>query len=158
MKLQTAADGVTVVAGLATLVVIASIVWPAAVSEPFEDVRIDESVGIDFSLEPRTLIAVLQSGCGYCQESAPFYRRLLERDTAGIQVVVAAPSDDAGIGDYLASANIEPDAVVLVTRGQLPVPSTPTLLLVDGAGVVTHAWVGLLSAEREADLLDVLFG
>ena len=64
--------------------------------EPSEAVRIDKSVGIDFSSQPRTLIAVLQSGCGYCHESVPFYRRLLEHDTSGIQVVVATPSDDTG--------------------------------------------------------------
>jgi hypothetical protein len=31
----------------------------------------------------------------------------------------------------------------------LGIPYTPTLLLLDGAGVVTKRWVGKLSAEKE---------
>lgn len=101
---------------------------------------------------------VIQSSCGYCQESAPFYRRIIERDAADVQVVVAAPSNDAGIDSYITETGLDPDSVVLVDRWRLPVPSTPTLLLVADDGLVTHAWVGMLDAEREAAVLDVLFG
>ena len=116
------------------------------------------AIGIDFA-EPRaTLIMVLASDCPFCQESMPFYRRLLSHDRARVQVVVAAPVRDAGMGDYLASESVTPDAQVFVEAGILPVGGTPTLLVVDSEGVVTHAWVGLLDAEREADVLGVLFG
>ena len=101
---------------------------------------------------------MLQSECGYCQQSIPFYRRLLEHDTADVQIVVAAPPHDTGIEDYLASEWVNPDAVVFVEGGVLPVSGTPTLLLVDSEGLVTHAWIGLLDAGREAEVIDALFG
>lgn len=53
---------------------------------------------------------------------------------------------------------IDPDAVVFVEGGVLPVSGTPTLLLVDSEGLVTHAWIGLLDAGREADVIEALFG
>ncbi len=75
---------------------IASLFWPVdATPKPFKDVRIDESVGIDFSAYPRTLMMVLHSECGYCHESVPFYRRVITR-AVDLQVVVVASSDDVG--------------------------------------------------------------
>lgn len=116
------------------------------------------ALGVDFT-DRTTLIMALQSDCGYCRESMPFYRRLLTQDRAGgVQVVVAAPARDTGISDYLASEGVTPDAVVLDRAGELPVSGTPTLLVVDSDGVVTHSWIGLLDAERESEVLGVLFG
>ncbi len=48
--------------------------------------------------------------------------------------------------------------VLFVELGVLPVSGTPTLLLVGSDGLVTHSWIGLLDAKREAELLRVLFG
>ena len=119
----------------------------------------EETLGVDFASRPQTLIMALASDCGYCQESMPFYRRLLARERDSVQIVVAAPVQDIGIVDYLASENVLPDAVVFTDPGSgtLPVPGTPTLLVVDSEGVVTYSWIGLLNAEREADVLGVLF-
>ena len=123
------------------------------------DIVIEESLtGIDFSVAPRTLIIALQTDCQFCQESMPFYRRLLERDTSDVQMVVAAPSTDRGIGDYLASENIVPDSIVFVGPTSLPVSGTPTLLLADPEGVVTHLWLGQMAVESEAEIFEVLFG
>lgn len=159
MKLHTVADGISIAAGLGTMALLGNLYWPRAEPLPqFEDVRLEPEIGIDFTARPRTLVMVIQSSCGYCQESAPFYRRIIERDAADVQVVVAAPSTDAGIDSYLTETGLDPDSVVLVDRWRLPVPSTPTLLLVADDGLVTHAWVGMLDAEREAAVLDVLFG
>ncbi len=115
------------------------------------------AIGGDFSTSRQTLIIALQSGCGFCQQSMPFYRRLLERDTDDVRIVVAAPPYDTGIGDFLAAEGVEPDSVVFAGTGALPISGTPTLLLVDGAGLVTHGWIGLLNAEREAEVLEAVF-
>lgn len=157
-KLQVAADVATVVLAAAAIVALAVVYWPESPTAPETfDVWIDESTGIDPANAPRTLIMALDSGCGFCQESMPFYRRLLEHDTSDVQIVVAAPPYDTGIGDYLASEGVEPDSVVFAEPGALPVSGTPTLLLVDGEGLVTHAWIGLLSADREQEVFDALW-
>ena len=116
------------------------------------------ATGIDYSAGDRNLVMALQSDCPFCQESMPFYRRLLERDTADVQIVVVAPPQDTNINDYLASEGVYPDSIVFVAPGVLPVSGTPTLLLVNGEGLVTRAWIGVLSPEREAEVIDALFG
>ena len=158
--MRRAADAVTILVGVVALFVIVGRSLPPEV--PTLDVveqHLDPSiVDVDFATAEATLIMVLRSDCPYCQESMPFYRRLLERNTADLQVVVAAPTRDTGINDYLASEGVNPDSVVLVEEGALPVPGTPTLLLVDGEGLVTHAWIRLLNAEREEEVIEAVLG
>ncbi len=125
-------------------------------SEVFVDASLS---GIDFSVAQKTLILVLQSDCVFCQESMPFYRRLLsDRGVTDVQVVAAAPPYDTRIGEYLVSEGVTVDSVVFVESGVLPVSGAPTLLMVDSKGLVTHAWLGLLNAEHESEVMSVAFG
>lgn len=167
MRLQRLLDAMTVAVGVAVLAVLAANHLsrdtpgqaPAGQvdSTPLYEVRIDPAVGIDFAAGERTLIMVLRSDCRYCRESMPFYRRLLARDTDATQVVVVAPPDDREMGDYLAFEQVRPDALTFAEPNLVPVSSTPTLLMTDAEGLVTHAWVGLLDADREADVFVTLF-
>ncbi len=130
---------------------------PASAPTPtIQDVYIDRAVA-DFGRTSKTLILALKTDCVFCQRSAPFYRRLIEHDRPDVQIVVAAHPNDHGIEAYLASEGVNPDSVVFVESGALPVRGTPTLLLVDGEGLVTHAWIGLLNADGEAEVLDAVF-
>lgn len=157
VRLVGEAVGVAVVAVLMLMIGARSLL-PASTTPAAVDVRLDASVGIDFATGSRTVILFVQSSCAFCRESASFYRRLLAHRTTDVRVVVAAPAVDAGLRTYLVSQEIEPDAVVYVEQSELPVSATPTLLVVDPDGVITHAWIGLLDTEREADVLDVVFG
>lgn len=114
-------------------------------------------VGLDFGVAERTAIVFVQQECPACIESLPFYQRLTDRDTDSVQIVFAAPRHNTNIESYLLSHDIIPDRVVLVGPGQLPAAATPTLMLVDPAGSVTHSWVGWLSDEVEREVLDALF-
>ena len=125
-----------------------------AVGEQLDSV----ALGVDFDAGAKTLIMVLHSDCVFCQQSVPFYRRLLESNTADTQMVVAASPDDDAMINYLEAEDINPDTLVFVEPEMVPVPGTPTLLLVDDQGLITHAWVGLLSDDREAEVIDALFG
>lgn len=154
MKLSRLADGFTIAVAVVILGVIGGRFIPndrAPVT--VADAMIDgQAAGIDFGAAERTLIMVLQSDCTFCERSAPFYRRL-PRD-ADAQIVIAAPVGDTDIESY--RELIEPDEVVFVEPGLLPVSGTPTLLLVDSEGRVDAAWIGLLDSEREAEVLDAL--
>lgn len=161
MRLQTVGDLLTVVVSIAVLGVLgARFLAPSTTSATGPtDVRLGgPALGVDFTVSSKTLIMALRSDCGFCQESMPFYRQLLAHDRDGLQVVVASPIGDTKIHNYLDSERVMPDDVVFVAAGILPVSGTPTLLAVDSEGLVTHSWLGLLDAEREADVLDVLFG
>ena len=157
------ADAITILAGVAVLVLLVIHVSGDAPIDPTETLgRLEsEIVGRRINgaeLAPsRTLVMALRSDCVFCQESMPFYRRLLERDRAGVRIVVAAPRDDTGIGDYLESEGTKPDSIVFVEPDALPVSGTPTLLYVDDEGLITHAWIGLLNAAREREVFDALW-
>ncbi len=157
-RLSQLADGATIAVAVAILVLVGSQFRPSGVAGMSESELVEFRAGDVLDLDGRTLLMVLRSDCRFCQQSMPFYRRLLERDSQDVEIVVVAPPFDAGIEGYLASEGITPDSVMFVQRDTLPVQGTPTLLLVDGDGMVTHAWIGLLDAEREADVLGVLFG
>lgn len=161
--LPRVADAVTVLVGIAILAVISTRHFgenPSSLPQPRDELvgtEIDSLGRIDFAVATRSLVMALRSDCIFCQDSMPFYRRLVAADRGDAQIVVAAPAHDVGIGDYLASESVTPDSVVLVESGVLPVQGTPTLLVVDRDGVVTHAWLGLLDAEREAEVVEALF-
>ena len=108
------------------------------------------AMGLDFA-DRSTLLIGLASDLRLLSTVHAVYRRLLERPRSGSQVVVAAPPTDTGIGGYLQAEGVEPDAVVFPVA--LPVRVTPTLLLVDSAGVVSRSWAGLLNADREQAML-----
>lgn len=156
--LRAVADGATVVVALAVLFVLGMRVvgGPSQSPPDFVDFRLDASTGIDFSAAERTLVAVLRSDCPFCDQSKPFYRRLASGDRTGVRIVVVARRGDAEIDSY--RPVLEPDSVVFVGPGVLPVSGTPTLLLVDRQGVVEAAWIGLLGREREDEVLAAVFG
>lgn len=157
-RIGQVADGATI----AVAVVILALTWsqfrPSGTADLSESDLVGFRAGDVFDLNGRTLLMVLRSDCRFCQQSMPFYRRLLERSRQGVEIVVAAPASDTGIAGYLESEGVAPDSVVLVQPGTLPVQGTPSLLLVDDGGGVTQAWVGLLDTAREASVLDALSG
>jgi hypothetical protein len=100
----------------------------------------------------------LQAGCHFCSESAPFYQRLA-RETAqksGVHLVAVLPQDVAEGSKYLNSLGVPIEDVRQAQLDALGVSGTPTLILIDGKGVVMKSWVGKLSGDREAEVLDQL--
>ena len=147
-------------AGVIVLVIVAgarfvSPTEPATVSA--RGMRLGPAVGIVFPASAQTAILFLQSDCRFCRESMSFYRRLTTRDAPAVRIVVAAPAVDTGVRRLLASHAVEPDAVVYVEQGELPVKGTPTVLVADSNGVVTHSWLGRLDATGEAEVERALF-
>src|SRR5688572_6578656 len=50
---------------------------------------------VDFSAQPKTVVIALQTTCGYCNESAPFYKRLLkESEGKNIKFVAVFPTPE----------------------------------------------------------------
>ena len=159
-KIQAAADIITVCAGLAVVAVVGMQLMstPSSRSQALIDAA-DISgehlnIDVDWEAGTKTLVMALDSKCVYCSESMAFYRRLLEDRPLDVQVVAAATTDDDDIYAYLASERVEPDAVVLTD--DLPVKGTPTLMLADHSGLVTHTWIGLLDSRCETDVLTAL--
>lgn len=165
--LRISVDVIALAVGVVVLVVVGIRYFAPAPTVPAADQLADQLVGayidesavdVDFAARSRTLLMMLQSDCVYCQQSMPFYRHLLGlQDRADVQTVVVAPPPDTDIGAYLAAEEIVPDFISIVDFSLLPLPVTPTLLLVDTNRRVTHTWVGLLDLTQQAQVVAAVF-
>ena len=45
----------------------------------------------------------------------------------------------------------------MVLAERFPVRGTPSVMVVDAEGSLTHTWAGLIEADQEAEVLEVLF-
>jgi hypothetical protein len=109
---------------------------------------------IEWADYPKNLLLVISTQCRFCSDSAPFYRRLmneagLRKDT---RVIALLPQEAAESRRYLTELNV-PVAEVLPLSDSLDVTGSPTLILVDGHGVVRDTWLGQLDSDKESELL-----
>jgi hypothetical protein len=109
----------------------------------------------------RALVVALQPQCGYCNESMPFYNKLIdERNKKGSNVkVIAVVGQEAAKAEEqqkMTEAGVQPDALLALDFQSIKVPGTPTLLLVDNQGKVLEKWVGKVQPGDEDDVLATL--
>ena len=80
-RLSQLADGATIAVAIAILVSVGSQFRPSGPAGMSESELVEFRAGDVLDLDGRTLLMVLRSDCRFCQQSMPFYRRLLERDS-----------------------------------------------------------------------------
>jgi hypothetical protein len=70
---------------------------------------------------------------------------------------VAVLPQEVGAGrEYLQRLSVPIGEVRQAAPSAVGARVTPTLILVDGGGVVTHSWVGKLAAAEESEVLERL--
>jgi hypothetical protein len=158
-KLEAGANvAIIVVALLLGAVVVKKFLLPAAPQSPPE-ISAGTKVslpGVDWGRNGRTLVLVLQKGCHFCSESAPFYQRLV-RETSGqpgLHLVAVLPQGVDEAKEYLSGLNVPLPEVVQSQPRELGVSGTPTLILVNESGAVIKSWVGKLAAGQETEVLN----
>lgn len=113
---------------------------------------------VDWQSSGMTLVMVLQKGCRFCEESAPFYHRLHDRRSGSQPRMVAViPGEKAENVRYLSEHGVLADDVVSISLEDIKVDVTPTLLLVDQSGHVKSTWVGKLDETREKEVIQKAF-
>ena len=114
--------------------------------------------GVDWAKNSHTLLLVLQKGCHFCTESAPFYQQLVKQTSgrSDIQLVALLPQSVSEGKQYLAQNGIDIADVRQVSPGQINVGGTPTLVLVNNEGVVSDVWAGKLPPDSESQVLSKL--
>lgn len=106
----------------------------------------------------RALVVAVSPTCGYCDQSIPFYKRLMEeRDKKGsnVKVIAAVPSEEAKAEEAqkFASGGLKPDGLVHLDFATIKVPGTPTLIMVDNKGEVLDIWVGKQDEKGEKKII-----
>ncbi|HEX3252896.1 MAG TPA: hypothetical protein VHS05_25880 [Pyrinomonadaceae bacterium] len=113
---------------------------------------------IDWSKSDKNVVLMLSNTCHFCTESAPFYKRLVQeqtqRGTFRLTAVLPQPVSDGQ--KYLSGLGVEINEIKQLTPGAIRVQGTPTILLVNNAGVVTEEWLGKLPPEKESEVLSRL--
>lgn len=102
-----------------------------------------------------TLVLALSVGCHFCQDSAPFYRKLaaFKSSSSGFRMVAVFPESEIEATEYLKRQGIAADAVVSLPLDKIAVHGTPTLFLLDGKSKVQELWVGQLDNTQEVGLM-----
>lgn len=130
---------------------------PYKVGDTFDLMPPDE-----FDRADLTMLMVVQSQCGFCTESMPFYRRLmtLRPQVAGRVRFVAVSLDQVKTGRaYLAEHGVEPDAVLPYPPStEIRLQGTPTILVIDRARTIVGLWTGKLEPSQEHEVEQTLLG
>ena len=113
---------------------------------------LETTPGLDLQAGEKTLVAVLQSRCRYCTQSMAFYRNLMSKRSTTVRVVVISPEQAEVVEQYTAGHSFVPDTILSV-NGLQRIRSTPTLILTDRTGTVRHIWTGLLTRDKESEVM-----
>lgn len=118
-----------------------------------------ELPGVEWKGGEQTLVLVLSETCHFCTESAGFYQKLAQAKAqqGGQPRLIAVLPQEVSKGQaYLSKLGVSVDTVMQAPMSAVGVRGTPTLILVDGAGLVKESWVGKLPPEKEAEVMSRL--
>lgn len=112
---------------------------------------------VNWSGQPKTLVIAFQSSCRFCNESAPFYKRLIETvKDKNIKLVAVLPTEIEESRAHLDKLGLTNLEVRQASLDSIQVNGTPTLLMVNNKGEVTDSWVGKLPPNKETEVINKL--
>ena len=116
---------------------------------------------VDWKQHRHTLVLALNTGCHFCEESIPFYQRLVDTQAPGgndLGIVAVFPNDPEMVHQFMTKDNLGIRSLANIPLERVQVNATPTLILVDSNGRVERSWVGTLTPADELELFHSLFG
>jgi thioredoxin-related protein len=133
---------------------------PAANQPPRVEPKIGAQMNVpdvNWSQQPKTLILALQADCRFCNDSAPFYKRVIETvRTKNVKLVAVFPTGIEKSITHLKELGLDGMEVKQSSLGSLQVSGTPTLILTNEKGEITDYWVGKLSLDKETEVINKL--
>jgi thiol-disulfide isomerase/thioredoxin len=173
-KIETAANvAVVVVAALLSAILVKVYLLPAAPTQALVPPNLPNAPtaagtvgtnlnsripGVDWSKNGQTLVLALSSHCHFCTESAPLYRRLAQVAGKAVKIVAILPEPVPETEKYLQDEGVHVDQVKQMALASIGVAGTPTMLVVNGSGIVTKSWVGRLDQDGQEQVLSALAG
>jgi thiol-disulfide isomerase/thioredoxin len=162
-RLEVATNIAVLLAAVAVLITFAWNVYRARQPSPQLRPGLQKGVtlgplrGLNYSDSPRTLVVTMNTHCGYCAASVPFYNRLAELERGNgkaLRVVSVFPNSDDEVREYASLTQLHLDTIAMADFAALNLAGTPTLILVDEGGKVLDFWVGQLSEDAEQHVLE----
>jgi hypothetical protein len=112
--------------------------------------------GIQFPTSRNSLVLVLSADCHFCRESLPYCKVLASKSAGKLDVVAVLPQPLPEAEAYLQQAAVPATRVISTSLGDIGVPATPSILLLDRTGKVQDAWVGVVDAAKQRRILSRL--
>lgn len=160
-KPRTRVDRVlNVAAGISIVLAIISVAAFALSSRTDSSYRIgdrfDELPELEFRQAPATLLLFVNTTCGPCNDSIPFYRTLLA-SVHSARVIAIGREPEQRLSLFFVGAGAQPDAAISIGTRPTRLQFTPTLVLVRSDRTVAGVWTGKLqSSDEEARILELL--
>lgn len=112
---------------------------------------------VNWQASGKNLVFAVSTTCHYCTESAAFYRELVEEcRQQHVRTIAVLPQPQAEAQAYLSGEGVDVDEIRQAPLSDLDIGGTPTLVLVNQAGVVKQVWRGKLPSEKEKDVITKL--
>ena len=112
--------------------------------------------GVSYADANVTAVLFLRSGCQYCNDSMGFYRRLaasVHDQRRQRRIIALTTADDAAsLRSHLDANGVRVDSVRVEQSLRFGVTGTPTLILVNNAGVVIRSFSGRLNPSDEEEV------
>jgi len=162
-KMEAAANGATIVVAVLLSVVLIKVYLlpkraaPRTVPGPTVGTNLKTALpGVNWHKNGRTLLLAISTQCHFCRASTPFFRTLVAKAGNKIKIVAVLPQPVDVAQKYLNGEGVRVDQVEQADLNRIGVRGTPTMLLVNSAGVVTNVWVGELQPTQQSHVLSVL--
>ena len=118
--------------------------------------RLGAIPNLDWSQHRHTLVLALNTGCHFCEQSVPFYQRLVDTQESGggeLEIVAVFPNEAEMVRQFMTREDLRIRSVSAAPLEKLRVNATPTVILVNSSGRVERSWVGTLTSRQELDVL-----
>ena len=91
--------------------------------------------GVDWSVQPSTLVVAISSACPHCVNNSSFYSDIT-RSAHRIPIVIVMPQSKQTAQSFLDEHSITPSRTISADLRNIQVDVTPTLMLVSPSGIV----------------------
>jgi hypothetical protein len=114
--------------------------------------------GVDWSKNQETVLMVVASDCGFCENSAEFHRSVAAYERPGIHVMAVFKRSDTleTARAYLAKHGIKVSDIRIAALSSVKAGGTPTIEIVDNTGSVVRSWMGQLDDTGQQEVASAL--